>query len=103
AASYGWTITLPQDSVKLVVSGQPDSFYNSLGSAFAAIMGETADINLLAMDTTDTWTFAGKDAVISLCGGYDSGFVNAFGTTVLHGWVSIANGTVTMENLTIMP
>jgi hypothetical protein len=85
--------------VRLMHGGSPAGNYTTLQDAIAAVAdGDT--VQALAMAFSEPLTFDADYAVL-LQGGYDSGFTANPGFTTLNGSLTISDGTVTVENLSI--
>ena len=84
------------NAAKLLSSG---AYYNTLQAAFAAAAdGDTIMSRNVA--TTENVNINSGNAV-TLVGGYDSSYSNVTGSTSLAGSLTITNGAVTADNLTI--
>jgi len=81
------------------VSLDGTSYYPSLQAAYdAAATGSI--IKLWAVDFTED-IFCNRPVEMTFQGGYDSGYTAATGETVINGTVSISDGTVTVDGLSI--
>ena len=94
-----------QNSAVVSLSGAAEpyveSWYSSIHDAFAAASADTHDILLQTADFYEEPDFDHSDASILLAGGRNADFTAVAGVTVLHGFLTISRGTVTLENLVI--
>jgi hypothetical protein len=82
-ASYSWTIS------------------QTIGELCSNV-GNNGVVQLKAIDYTADLNINRTGVSINLRGGYDSGYFSNSGLTNIHGSVTIADGTVTMENIVIL-
>lgn len=92
-ASCNWTVSIPIARVNL-------NTFTSITSAYAA-SSDGHSLELKGLDFREDLVFD-RPISITLKGGYDPGYLSTTGTTGIHGTLVISNGTVTVDNITIM-
>ncbi len=85
----------------IVLNGVNSDCEVSLTSAVTAATRNGDRIQAQALTFTEALNFAHPGIALSLEGGYDSGFSSPIGHSVIRGSVTISNGAVTVENITI--
>ncbi|MBA4371352.1 MAG: hypothetical protein C0402_00650 [Thermodesulfovibrio sp.] len=85
----------------IILNGVNSDCKVSLTSAAAAASVDGDRIQAQALTFTGDLNFAHPGIAVSLEGGYDSGFSNPTGNSVIRGSVTISDGAVTVENITI--
>lgn len=101
-SSWNWSISLAQ-ILKLVTSGQPDSYYTTLAAAITSLtLDIPATINLIAGNIAESITINNCGQLITFKGGYDNSFTMVTGSTFLPGPIIIACGTLIIDNLVIL-
>ena len=86
-----------------VTIGTTTSYYDTVTAACAAVTpGSTATIKLQGIVFAEALTINSSNAMISISGGYDSGFTSATGMTTIQGSLVIRSGTLVANRLVIM-
>ncbi len=84
---------------QVYVPGDTPQYFSSIQAAYDnAVTG--AAIRIWAVDYTETVT-CNRLVDVILDGGYDSGYVNRVGTTVINGALIITDGRVTASGITV--
>lgn len=96
------TVTFNKDTAHQTYNGGGAGSYSpTIQAAYdAATPGDL--IRMWATDFTES-PACGADKAVVLSGGYDEGYTANSGTTNIHGAITIAGGTVSVENIAIMP
>jgi hypothetical protein len=92
-ANFVW-----QQNVKNSATGTVYGLISTVYSLLAG--GETVLVR--GIDLTENLTFA-RPVAFTLKGGYDSVFITAPASTTIHGSLTIADGSVTVENIILAP
>jgi len=105
AVSQTLTVNAPQAGTgkSAVTIGTTTSYYDTLAATLASIpAGATTTVRLQATTFAEAVTIATSGAVISITGGYDSGFTGATGMTTIQGNLVISSGMLVVDRLAIM-
>ena len=87
------------DATAVRIEANPTVYYQTIQSAYGkAVNGDT--IQAQAIDFAETLLFS-NPVSITLSGGYDPNFTENLSYTSIMGTLTIANGTVTIENVII--
>lgn len=99
---WSWSISLSQ-ILKLVASGQQDTYFTTLAAAMASLPPAVpATLNLIAGNIAESITINSCGQVITFKGGYDNAFTVVTGSTLLPGPIIIGCGTLIIDNLVIL-
>lgn len=92
-ASSTWTVYLPIVRLNL-------NTFTSIASAYAA-SSDGHNLEIKGLEFSENLVFD-RPIAITLKGGFDAGYLTAAGNSGIHGNLTIVNGTVTVDNITIM-
>lgn len=81
------------------VDGESSTYYPSIQAAYDAV-ADGATIKLWATTYTESLT-CGRPLQVTLLGGYDGGYTSITGEVVLNGILTISEGTVVMDGVSI--
>lgn len=101
-SSWSWNILLGQ-ILKLVASGQPDTYFATLASAIAALPAAVpATLNLISGSIAESISINSCGQLITIKGGYDNGFTIVTGSTSVTSPIIIGCGTLIIDNLIVL-
>jgi hypothetical protein len=84
---------------QVYLSGGSPAYYSTIQASYDAATNNST-IKLWATDYTENIT-CNLPIAVTLQGGFDGGYATVIGTPVLHGSLTINDGTVTIDGLTI--
>lgn len=101
----GANLTILAALMRMVISGQTDTFYATLADAIAAVpVSSITALQLAGGDIMEGLTYS-TNAVLTLTGGYNAALAQKGGGvfTNLHGSLTIATGTIYADSLALLP
>lgn len=92
-ATFTWTVQVPLVQVLL-------NTYSSVLDAYLAT-ADGSSLKIKGIEFREDLVFD-RPVAVTLQGGYDAAYLNTDGTSVIHGSIAIGQGTVTLDNITII-
>jgi len=100
-ATWNWTVTA--GDIRVLVDGQPASYFTSMASAFSSFpAGSTPVLSLQALIYGEAIDINRCGEQVTLAGGYNSDFSAVIGRTGVTGPVIVNCGTLIMDSLEII-